>query len=158
MDGDENEEVAYLRAKCINFLTHRCAEIFLQHSQALLEGTFEGDLIGKIEEASEVLKSISKQSVEKIYNHSSVIKIELAGFRIMSGLIGDFVEAALCSAQSRNKMQEKVLDLVPLQYRFEESDSDYEKVMSILDFISGMTDQFALRLYRNLRGIEMPVR
>lgn len=158
MEGDDNEEVAYLRAKCINFLTNRCAEIFLENADLLISGKFEGDLIGKIQESESILKSISNQSVKKVYNHSSVIKIELAGFRIMSGLIGDFVEAALCLKEARNKMQEKILDLIPAQYRFEESYSDYEKVMSVLDFISGMTDQFALRLYRNLRGIEIPMR
>lgn len=157
LEEDPNEMVAYLRAKCINFFTFQCAEIFLEQAESLLNGTFSGDLMGEISEATSILKHISSRSVTHVYNHPRVIKIELAGFRIMSGLIDDLADAVLTPASKRNKMQKKVLDLLPHHYSFEEHDSDYEKVMSILDFISGMTDQFALRLYRNLRGIEIPM-
>lgn len=158
LNKDANEKIGYLRAKCINFLARRCADIFLENGDALLNGTFQGDLMHQISEVAEVIHTIEKQSVAHIYNHESVIKIELAGYRIMAGLIEDFVLAALCEKARRNKMQTKILDLLPGQFRFDEATSDYEKVMCILDFISGMTDHYALKLYRNLRGIEMPVR
>lgn len=156
LKNDPNELVAYLRAKCINFLTQQCSKVFLENQTLLLEGKFQGDLMGALAEARPVLNEISRVSVNQIYNHESVVKIELAGFRIMAGLIGDFVESGLNRPGERNKMNRKVLDLLPAQFRFEESESDYEKIMSILDFVSGMTDHFALKMYRNLRGIEMP--
>jgi dGTPase len=53
-------------------------------------------------------------------------------------------------------MQAKLISLIPGQYVFQESDSPYEKVMCLFDFISGMTDPYALKLYRNIRGIEIP--
>ncbi len=121
-----------------------------------MDGTFEGDLIGKISEAKIVLSEINKKSVAHIYNHPSVIKIELAGFRIMSGLVEDLVMASLEKPETRNPMQKKIISLIPSQYIFKETDSDYEKVMCLFDFIAGMTDLFALKLYRNLRGIEIP--
>lgn len=158
LENDPNEKIAYLRAKCINFLARRCADIFLENEEKLLHGSFQGDLMHQIKEVTQVIQTIEKQSVAHIYNHESVIKIELAGYRIMAGLIEDFAMAALCENSKRNKMQTKILDLLPGQFRFDASVSDYEKVMSVLDFISGMTDHYALKLYRNLRGIEMPVR
>lgn len=157
LEEDENEAISYLRAKSINYLTTRCAETFLENGQKILEGTFNSDLISEISEASEILKKIKKVSVEKIYNHSSVIKIELAGFRIMSGLIEDLVTAALTPENKRQKVHNKVIALISPQYLFKETDSPYEKVMCIFDFVGGMTDLFALKLYRNLRGIEIPM-
>jgi len=154
---DANETISYLRAKAINYLAVRCSEVFMENRDAILQGEFVGDLIGNIEEAQCVLKEISARSVSQIYNHPSVIKIELAGFRIMSGLVEDMVSASLTSASERDKMQSKVISLIPEQYIFSETDSDYEKVMCIFDFIGGMTDLFALKLYRNLRGIEIPI-
>jgi dGTPase len=74
----------------------------------------------------------------------------------MHGLVGDLVEAALRPHNERENMQAKLISLIPGQYVFQESDSPYEKVMCLFDFISGMTDPYALKLYRNIRGIEIP--
>jgi dGTPase len=153
---DANEAVSYLRAKTINFLTHRCAAVFMQHQESILSGNFEGDLLGSIHEAADILEEIKKLSREKIYNHPSVVRIELAGYRIMSGLVEDMVEAALTPEKERSEMHRKTILLIKDQYRFEEQDSAYDKVMAIFDFISGMTDLYALRLYRHLRGMEVP--
>lgn len=157
MSEDANEGIAYLRAKCINNLTLGCAQVFLQQAQAILSGSFSGDLIGNIPHIQSVLRELNEWSVRYIYNHPSVVKIELAGFRIMSGLIEDFVDAALTPQEHQSKMHKKTLELMPIQYRYREEDSPYEKVMCIFDFVAGMTDLYALKLYRNLRGIEIPI-
>jgi dGTPase len=156
LEIDANEAVSYLRAKSINFLTRRCAEEFLRNSSAILDGKFEGDLIGEISEARQILEKIKDLSYRRIYNHSSVVRIELAGYRIMSGLVEDLVRAALSPSTERSEMHKKTVLLIKEQYRFDEKDSDYEKVLSIFDFVSGMTDLYALRLYRHLRGMEVP--
>jgi len=156
LDSDKNEKIAYLRAKAINYLTIRCAEIFMKKKNAILQGIYTGDLISDISEAKKVITKIEEVSYKKIYNYSSVVKIELAGFRIMSGLIEDFVEAALIPSKKRIKRHNKILELLPPSHRFEETNTPYEKVMRVIDYISGMTDLYALKLYRNIRGIEMP--
>ena len=53
-------------------------------------------------------------------------------------------------------MQRNLLGLLPSQFLFDDNDSAYQKAMSIVDYASGMTDLYALKLYRNLRGIEVP--
>lgn len=153
---DPNEAVAYLRAKAINYLVQQCAAVFIENAESILAATFEGALIDHCEGLKPVLKHIQKESVSRIYNHDSVVKIELAGFKIMSGLIEDMVEAALLEEGQRQNRHKKLLNLIPFQNRFSESDTDYQKVMSILDHASAMTDNYALNLYRNLRGISVP--
>jgi len=153
---DKNETIAYLRAKAINYLTKRCADIFLDKKDAIIQGNFNSDLISEIKEAEDVIKRIKDISAKSIYNAYSVSKIEIAGFRIMSGLIEDFIEAALKPKEERQKRHKKVLNLLPSQYRFDESSTPYTKVMHIIDFVSGMTDLYALKMYKNLRGIEIP--
>ena len=156
LSEDANEVVSYLRAKSINYLARRCAEVFLANGNDILDGRFQGDLIGKITEAQSQLKLISEVSVKHIYNHQSVVRIELSGFRIMTGLVEDLVTAVLTPKPLRTKHEDKIIRLIPDQYMFSSSTSSYEKVMCVFDFISGMTDVYALKLYRNLRGIEVP--
>jgi dGTPase len=152
---DLNESIAYLRAKAINTLIHKCADVFWNNEESILSGIYKTSLIEDIPELAEIMKKIEQDSIKKIYNARQVVELEIAGFRIMSGLVEDFVTSALTAEKERDKEQKKILELLPKQYTFDENDSPYIKVMHIFDFISGMTDLFALKLYRKLRGIEI---
>ena len=53
--------------------------------------------------------------------------------------------------------EEKVLKLFPFQFReFEQTEKQYYKVLNALDFLSGMTDEYATEIYRRLKGISIP--
>ncbi|WP_230728224.1 dGTP triphosphohydrolase [Flavobacterium sp. EDS] len=155
LKGDPNESISYLRAKSINTLIHKCSKVFWENRDQILKGTYEKSLLEDIPELESVMKKIEKISIEKIYNARKVVKLEIAGFRIMSSLVEDFVSSALTPKDNRDNEQKKILELLPKQFSFDESSNPYVKVMHIIDFISGMTDIFALKLYKNLRGIEI---
>ena len=73
----------------------------------------------------------------------------------MSVLVEEFITSAFMPKEKREKEQQKILALLPNQFAFDENDTPYNKTMKILDFISGMTDLYALKLFRKLRGIEL---
>ncbi len=152
---DLNESLAYLRAKSINTLIYKCADVYWNYRENILLGQYNKSLIEDIPELTGVLKNISEISYKRIYNSRKVVELEIAGFRIMSGLVEDFATAALTDVDRREKEHKKILELLPKQYIFDESCTPYIKVMHIIDFVSGMTDLFALQLYRKLRGIEI---
>jgi dGTPase len=156
LKDDPNEMIGYLRAKAINYLTTAVADVFLSNKNLLIKGQFNGSLLDAVTKAGPILDRIEGTSITKIYNHKTVVKKELSGFRIMSDLVEDFVNAALTQKKDRVTKQKKVLELLPKQYSFDEKYTPYQKVMCILDFMSGMTDLYALELYKNIRGIEMP--
>jgi dGTPase len=153
--GDNNEAVSFLRAKCINGLVNRSSEIFLKNADDILSGTFNDTLIGTLEKTCPSLDEINKISIEKIYNHHSVIEVEMAGYNVMSEILSVFIQAVL--SQNKTSLQNKCLHLIPDQYNltFDEV-SFYEKTMGVLDFVSGMTDGYATELYRKIRGIQIP--
>lgn len=152
---DTNEALAFLRARIINLLVNRSAEVFLENRSAILEGRFDDTLVDAIEKSTGALKEVQAVSVERIYGHDSVIQIEIAGYNVMSELLGLFIPALLRGKPSHK--EEKVLRLFPYQFtEYQLSQSPYEKVMSALDFLSGMTDEYATELYRRLKGITIP--
>ncbi len=155
LKDDPNESIAYLRAKAINTLIYKTADVFWKNRDDILSGNYDKSLIESIPELEPVMKKIEDVSIKEIYNAKKVVQLEIAGFRIMSALVEDFVTSALTAKESRDKEQNKILGLLPKQFSFEESSSPYEKVMHIIDFIAGMTDLYALKLYRKLRGIEL---
>lgn len=152
---DDNEAIAYLRAKCINSLVYKSVEVFMAHEHEILSGTFNSTLIDEVEKSCPYLKEIQKLSVKKIYNHPSVIEVELAGYNVMSELLSTFMTAVL--TENRSALDKKCIQLISKQFNLAYDDVNaYEKAMGVLDFVSGMTDGYATELYRTIKGIDIP--
>jgi len=152
LDND-NESVAYLRAKSINTLVMESADVFKANVDKIIRGKYSSTLMDDVEQKCNSLKQIEKMSVDKIYNHHSVIKVELAGYKVMSGLLELFVPGILNSNASA--IEKKSLVLLPQQFKTDGGATPYEKVMGVIDFVSGMTDDYAIEMYRNIMGIEI---
>ena len=150
---DANESVAYLRAKAINTLVNESADVFKANAAAIINGNYTSTLMDDVEAKCPSLNDIQKLSVSKIYDHHSVIKVELAGYKVMSGLLDIFVPAILNASPSG--IEKKSLVLLPEQFVVSSSASPYDKVMGVIDYVSGMTDDYAIEMYRNIMGIEI---
>ena len=151
---DKNEAIAYLRAISINNLTQNAASIFLGNTKEIISGNFNTGLVEEIEKSCNALHQIKKISQDLIYGHHSVLEIEISGYNLMSSLLSIFIPA--CLKPSSGQKEGQILKLLPHQFSFNESDSPYEKTMCILDYISGMTDDYASDLYKKLHGINIP--
>jgi dGTPase len=152
---DTNEAIAFLRARIINLLVNKATDVFLDHRQQILDGNFNDTLVDALEKSYGALKTIQEISVERIYGHDTVIQIEIAGYNVMSELLALFVPALLKHKPAHK--EEKVLKLFPYQFtEYQDRTSKYEKVMSALDYLSGMTDEYATEMYRRLKGIVIP--
>lgn len=150
---DTNEKIAYLRSSIIGKLVNECSRIFLEHEEELLAGTFEGPLIGRIcPVAEEAYRCCSEMAYEKIYKAKDVLDIELAGYRIFGSLLDTLLEAVMSPGHAYSKL---LLQRIPEQYNTGER-STYGKIQSILDYVSGMTDVYALDLYRKITGMSLP--
>ena len=151
--SDENEQIAYLRATIIGLLIKECTQVFVENEEAILEGTFEGALIKHIStQLSEAYKQCSKVAVEKIYRSRDVLDIELAGFHVISTLLELMIDAV----QSPDKAYSQLLiNRVSGQYDINSS-TLYGRIQAVLDYISGMTDVYALDLYRKIKGNGLP--
>jgi len=150
---DDDAKIGLLRAKAINTLTNICAGIFFDQQEALLKGELNYSLTDLLPEPYLTSwKAIEKVSVERIYNFSSVIQKEVAGYKIMAGLLEEFVPALI---NNNTHYYQKLVKLIPKQYHTDLTDI-YSRTQSVLDFVSGMTDLYAVDLYRNIKGISFP--
>ena len=148
---DANEQISFLRATLINKLVGECIKIFMNNYDEIMNGQFNSTLIDCLCGASAAaMKNCCDISIEKIYNHSSVVEVELAGYRILGALLDEFINAVL---EPNSHYAKKILALLPAQYGFFPETSDYAKIQSVLDFVSGMTDLYALDLYRKIYGM-----
>lgn len=147
---DTNERIAFLRAIVISKLINETVAIFMNHQHEILEGTFEGSLTKHLTgNSSKAMKAVQKLSAEKIYKHPEVVSIELAGYNILGTLLEEFVPAVI---EPKSDYHKKLLSLIPQQYQTK-STSVYNKIQTVLDFVSNMTDLYAVKLYKDIKGI-----
>lgn len=153
--NDDNQKVQFIRAKWIGLMVEKLSDVFLEKEKNLLAGNLEQDLLSCLSPADQhSIEAINKFSVKHIYNYKSVIEIEIAGFNIIGGLLKEFIGAVL---KLNNARSEKLLQLVPTQFIITgKQENLYNDIQSVVDFISGMTDLFAIDLYRKITGISIP--
>lgn len=153
MVEDTNEQIAYLRSCIIGLLVDECSRIFLENETGILDGTYHSPLIENINEpAKRAYATCSALAYKKIYRAKEVVDIELAGYHIFSHLIDSLTEAVMNPKHAYSKL---LLQRIPEQYDINAA-TTYGKIQCVLDYISGMTDVYALDLYRKITGMSLP--
>lgn len=136
---------------------------FMDNYEQIMEGCYKKDLFAgtNSELLSKVLKDIS---YNHIFNHESILKLEVATDNILTFLLDQFIKAAI-NYDTDNKITEKedkLMQLVSMNYKLNyqvesknksESEKLYLRLMLVTDYIAGMTDHFAKSLYQELNGI-----
>ena len=150
---DVNEQIAYLRSSVIGLLIDQCSEAFIKNEEAILSGTFNSTLIKQVPEISVKAYGLcSNTAVRKIYSSPEVLDVELSGYKIILTLLEHLITAVLNPEKSYS---EQLLKRIPDQYETNHP-TTYGKVLAVLDYISGMTDVYALDLYRKITGMSIP--
>lgn len=151
--ADPNEQIAYLRSGVVGELVESSAEVFMDNEPEIMEGRFNGTLVGGLpERLCNAYKACSATAWSKIYNAPMVVDIELAGNRIISFLLQTLVDAVMHPDKNYSRL---LFNIIPQQYDVRAA-SVYERVQGVLDHVSGMTDVYALDLYRKLNGHTLP--
>jgi dGTPase len=160
-DRNENDKIGYLRAKSISDIVQELANVFADEENYILADKFENDLISVIP-AAKALENIKVISVDKIYSYRSVVEREVEGYEVLGGLLDAFITASNEAAEGKASFKNKnLLKLIPdqfLQNNGRPHDDLYIRLLNITDFVSGMTDSYAVSLFRKIRGISLPGR
>lgn len=149
-----NERISYLRAKVINALINKSIEIYQENIDLILEGNLNKALLDTYKSSNPALQEIERFSIAKIYGHKAVVEIENAGYNVMYELLNHFIPSILTDRSERKSYDRMALKLLPEQFQYDNG-SDYQKVLGVIDFVSGMTDNFATDLYRKIKGIDI---
>jgi dGTPase len=156
------DRVQWLRAHAINALIGQCAVEFVKSLPSIMAGSYNSSLIQQTTSWTHY-EDLQREVKEYAYRDPRVLAIELAGYRVIQGLLDLFVDAFFDPKVGRSK---KLISLFPSSYLGDTSTeskeklianlSSYQKVLAAADYISGMTDRYALKVYRELSGISLP--
>lgn len=151
---DKNERIAFLRAGIINKLINACADVFCENYDAIMRGEYNGSLIKGLSGTNlSAYNACTSLAYTRIYHTEIVTQIQIAGFKILGTILKEYTDAVL---KPETYYARNILSIMPEQYKVDKEDSMYTKIQTVVDYVSGMTDSYALNLYRKIKGIELP--
>ena len=125
----------------------------MEHEDDFLSGTFPGPLIKHIADVPrKAYEECEKVAFANIYHCKDVVDIEIAGYKVITQLTDLMIKAV---TQPEKAFSQLLINRVSSQYQIL-APTLYERVMAVLDYISGMTDVYALDLYRKINGMSLP--
>lgn len=150
---DVSSQIVYYRASAIGTLVRGCVAAFVEHEAAILNGTFSGSLIAALPDTQRnAYQQCVQTAVQRIYKSREVRDIELAGYQIIYTLLELMTDAVLYPNKA---FSELLLSQASSQYELHHTDLSV-RLMAVIDYLSGMTDVFALDLYRKIKGHSLP--
>jgi len=157
----QREKIELLRAKVINEAIGEALECFLDQEPDILCGRFDDPVMRHIGRRGEMDRLI-EVAREQIYCAHEVVEIQAAGFQVIGELLERFSQVLDEIAErgpgagARSLMMVK---LVPEQFVGPgrvPAGSPYLRLLRLTDFVSGMTDSYAVSLYKKITGISLP--
>ena len=152
------EKVATLRAYAIGESIEKLAKTFINNLDKIMSGTFDISLL-EASKINEHFEEIKKTSRENIYTQKRKTEIELAGHKVIHGILDVLLEAMIDlhnNGWNPNETSGHTQKLVRyIERDFSHVTYHYEGLLVMTDYVSGMTDRFALNVYRRLHGHTM---
>lgn len=156
VSGDR-ERISYLRTVAATTLLKASAEIFMQQYNAILNGNFSSELL-EMGEIQAVTSETKKLFRDEVFRSQYKLQLEAVGYNVILGLMdlfGGMIKEFLLrgGADKMGKRNENLFYLLPKESRDRmASGAGYDCMLVLTDYVSGMTDRYALDLYQKLYG------
>ena len=159
--------IAYFRSCLIKILIQECSDVFNSEYENIMSCKFDSDLIGHVlEDTQQCLKKMKSLVKEFVYQYRPVLTCETSGFKVIKGLMEAWIESTIICYTCKDfetKSNEKNRALLPKKFRPTSESTNqvldfnekYSRVLKILDYVSGMTDTYAVDLYKRMHGIQL---
>ena len=159
---NDGRKPALMRGKVIDAFINAGTSAFIAHQNAFLRGEVEGDLISlcdpKVKNAVQAAKDLAKK---KIFNHARRVELEIGAYAVIGTLLSTIctaVYASLGDAHNMTYKDNRVMALIG-ENNFhpnvvlKQGNYKYHALMAVIDFVSGMTDNYATNLAKQFNGI-----
>ncbi len=159
---NDGRKPALVRGKVIDAFINAGTAAFIQHQDAFLRGEVQGDLISlcdpKVKNAVQAAKDLAKR---KIFNHSRRVELEIGAYAVIGTLLSTICAAVYASLGDASQMTYKDNRVMALigENNFHPDVSKrgenykYLALMAVIDYISGMTDNYATNLAKQFNGM-----
>ena len=158
---DESIAIQKFRIFTQRIMIANIIDCFKEHYESIMDGSLEDEII-KISQAKDI-RLAYKNLQYRIFDDSKILKKEIAGWEAIYGLLKIFVSSSETEnfSSKGNNYESRLYKLISSGHTYvyenieKYENNSYKKLQMIVDFISGMTDTYAINLYQELKGIKL---
>lgn len=154
--ASERRYIAQLRGAAMEHMVNAISDAFVQQHEALLTGRLpHHDLLHFTDPVvADSVQEAKQMARERIFLHQRKAELELGAHQTLSILLRAFFDAVRARhlGQTGNFRQQRLLTLMGNAAPTPEL-SLYESYLRVLDYISGMTDNYAVELAAGIQGL-----
>lgn len=158
--GENTTKMVKFRIFLIQYLVDLAVANFLKNIDIICDGEYEGELIKN--DSYEVANELENFCLNFVFPNREITSLELTGHSVITGLLDIYTNFVFHKEKGyKNRAQGLISDSI-LRIAFLENHlppnsnidelNNYYKLRVIVDYISGMTDQFALTHYQKISG------
>lgn len=174
----DDVKLQYFRTFVQQTMITETLDTFFQNYDEIISLSYkQSDIEENILENSKAkhIRMAIKEITSKIFNSSEVVEAEILGYKALQFILNELVEVALSEKrEKKGTIENKIYNLISSNYIFINRLSPYKKeyiddfnktatsvndfknvhvydrIRTVIDFVSGMTDSYALSLYKKL--------
>ncbi len=164
-----NNEVMDFRVFCQGVCIQQVCREFENSYDAIMQGQYQGELLN-CSSTKDIIRKMRDVCKEYAYSNNEVLSLELIGKSVLTSLLDKFIKAVM---DEENYLQPrcesgKLYRLISKNFKHiqklnEESNyieetnlTVHQRIQLVVDFISCMTDSYALNLHKSLLGVALP--
>ena len=155
--ANERQRCAALRGMVIGKCVDEVADCFMRQYDVIMSGEFQGkDLISVMErQLGQLLHDAKKMASDRVYRHRSKVVTEIAAYPCLATLLDILIPDAhaFCTQGEANLNTRQRTELALLDRPLEAGEGLYPAYLKILDYVGGMTDNYAATLAREVSGV-----
>lgn len=158
------------RVALISYFVQLALHNFIQNLEKIDNGTYDKELLS--DDPLMISEILGTFQYERLYQSKEIIYAELTGASVINGLLNIVLPRVMAYDNVNNKdsrifsvMSESELKLIHQECGLYNPNSDfylkfemippYYRLRYVVDWISGMTDKFALETYQKLSGMNL---
>ena len=151
---NQRRRLQMLRGLAMEVMVNSVSQAFIKNEAVLLRGELQGDLIDYCPPViKQVVNAAKNMARERIFRDSRKLAVEIGSYSTLGVLLEAFLSAVrerVLNGEATFRNQ-RVLELMGRSAPAKDW-TLYEAYMRAIDFISGMTDNYAAQLARQFAG------
>ncbi|CNJ61767.1 deoxyguanosinetriphosphate triphosphohydrolase [Yersinia enterocolitica] len=142
------------RSAAIDNLIKRSVTIFIDNYDDIMSGNFDEDILSRIDgKVAIAIKKAKEITKNNIFSTRRKIELEVGSYSTIGVLLNSFIAAIDDKISNKENMSFKsgsILKLIDI--KIDDNISFYDGYLLVTDFISGMTDNYATFIAKQISG------
>ena len=152
---ESKSRLKFLRSTAALAMVDHCAQAFVRNEEKILAGEMTESLLST-SRMRDIEKTLREINQAKIYHMYKKIKAETGAYEVIKSILTNFSDGIENRVKHKSNQSERSQSLLRLIdhtcANFSAQTNPYDLYIGLIDYLSGMTDRYAVDIFETLSG------